>query len=247
MNNKQTIVIIIGLILLVVFFFFTLRDIESMVVMNEKYLTPDNLENSSQEQPVKDKARVSDVPALEKNSTDVDYEENELQITNDWKTSVYTDPLPEIPSKQDAIHGFPDTNNNGVRDDIEILVVKQWGDHKVMVETFFAQSRTSQYDIDAVSDGEITKDEIKKSNELLAKDGACRFFYYTNTVGSADEYFQEKTYEIVSKNYYNSLTRLGYLEEMRKAVHGSISRSVKMDHEKCQDYFRQTKELQKGE
>jgi len=179
--------------------------------------------------------------------SDEDDEPNEPVIkTDSWKTSAYTEPLPEKPSRQEAKYGFPDTNNNKVRDDIELLIIEEYGQSEMMVETLFAQARTAEYDLSIASDGSITQEEILQSNNFLSKDSACRFFYYTNTLGTAEEYFEEKAYQVVSDNYNNSLTRIGYQDDLRKALHGSVSKGLRLNHEQCQSYFKQTKNLEIG-
>ncbi|MCD5381937.1 MAG: hypothetical protein LR017_01320 [Candidatus Pacebacteria bacterium] len=52
------------------------------------------------------------------------------------ESKFYTDVLPAVPTPREAKRSFVDTNDNGVRDDIEIAIVEVFHRDRQVVESF---------------------------------------------------------------------------------------------------------------
>jgi len=126
----------------------------------------------------------------------------------------YTEPLPPEPSEDEAKYGFPDVNNNKVRDDIEILIVEEFEDDAMVVEAFFADARTREYGLFLARENLLTQENIKKNLDYARHRVHCEHLLLEPSYKSRVFNFTSEARELIfSKNYYNNLERKKYLRD----------------------------------
>ena len=97
----------------------------------------------------------------------------------------YTKELPPMPDEEEnnsTLFGV-DSNDNGVRDDLEIMVVKKFGDDRDLVGSFFASLRADNYDNYLAKEalennnGHISDEDIQKIIDDIDMTVGCIAYY----------------------------------------------------------------------
>jgi hypothetical protein len=118
----------------------------------------------------------------------------------------YTEKLPNLPKMEDSKKYFIDENKNGVRDDVEIKIVKRFWEHKDMVESFFADTRTMEYENYLVKNNLLIREKLRESLDFSSMAFDCSNHFYkkgSHYVNGGYMYISSKIF----KNYYNNKER----------------------------------------
>lgn len=158
------------------------------------------------------------------------------------KIIPYTEPLPEMPDEEEnnsTLYGV-DVNVNGVRDDLEIITVKEFGYNKDLTEVILAGLRAKNYHMYLA--------------ENFAKNGRIPF-----DLGHEDEILDNIDYmvgcmAIFDDNYsFNNYHDKIYLEVFnsseRKQLNKIIGKSIiggttpaEINRKTCQEFIQKTKD-----
>lgn len=161
---------------------------------------------------------------------------------------AYTSPLPPNPDPETVKYYFIDVNSNGVRDDVEIEIVEEFGDDKNVVESFFAGTRVYERNMWLVDSNFLSKENI----QIILDDGvvetSCQILYFKQSeFYEGEEFISDSSYGKFVKelyaNYYNTEERISKAEKAWNSTHGYISIPFVASEEGCQEFFLYTKTL----
>ena len=161
---------------------------------------------------------------------DIDEEEKVYQIL------PYTEPLPPLPDSETVKYHFVDTNQNKVRDDIEILIVEEFEDDKNVVEALFAEARRHERGLYLAKNSLLTEENIQKSVKDLSYGVRCFDFYYDKYRLSRDPSAGQVNDEVFG-DYYNSLERMRQRRIFSESFHGYIGYSIDANETICGNFF----------
>ncbi len=154
------------------------------------------------------------------------------------KILPYDKALPPMPDPELVKTTFVDLNENGVRDDVEIMIVEDFEEDRDLVEAFFAEARLNEYDLYLVKNNLLDRDNLKKRIEY-----ADRVFACSNIIFDSSEFsnrYNQKWIEYANQYdqiYFNTRSRKDEINKLYRAMHGKIFRSVKMTFEDCNLFF----------
>ena len=160
----------------------------------------------------------------------------------------YTEPLPEMPDEEISKEIFIDENDNGVRDDVEIFIVKEFGSDRDLVEAFFAKARIFERKIFLVENDMLDYESIQDFNKLDGTNYDCSFNIFTTSSFSErnfdDDLYKHSEYtkSLLGKKYFNTETRKSLDKKFKNASTGtSLPVGVIDAFEQCKDFFKKTK------
>ena len=160
----------------------------------------------------------------------------------------YTESLPEMPDEEISKEMFVDENDNGVRDDVEIPIVKEFGSDRDLVEAFFAKARISERKIFLAENDMLDYDSIQDFNKLDGANYDCSFNIFTNSSFSEKNFdddlyrHSEYTKSLLGKKYLNTKKRKSLYQEFENDSTGtSLPVGVTDSFEQCKDFFKKTK------
>ena len=156
------------------------------------------------------------------------------------KIVPYTEPLPGMPDEETSKAMFVDTNNNGVRDDIEILIVGQFGDDSDVVDLLFASARGQERLLLTYRNGEVDKDFAQENFNRIGHEIECIGFFLLSKNESFFNGLSEKMIKI-NQSYYNTQERKKAAEYVRKNSGGLGSRIGNVDSQVCKDFVEESK------
>ncbi len=201
-------------------------------VSKNKSLKTENLQNTDLKQQVKKEDFIHNK----------DFGKSEAELDGDVKAEPYTGLLPEAPDMEenDATLLGIDSNNNGVRDDIEIEIVDRFGEDKNLVEAFFASNRSSQYAYSLAENDMLTEENIQRIMDNVNYDVGCSALYFRKSkYGSNHE-----DYYTVSKNIEYEEINTNKRKEIEKRIAHSFSGGggdTNISEKSCQKYFEKTR------
>ena len=137
-------------------------------------------------------------------------------------------PMPDKKLNNATLKGI-DSNNNGIRDDVEIFVLKQHYKpirrELTLVEAKFHQAILTRPSSEAV---EINAEQSKVS--------ACSWYMYDTGLITGDEY--SHGYDDEVKKTYNTIERIRKVSEYEKSLSGSVLEipSKYMTKENCKKF-----------
>jgi len=149
------------------------------------------------------------------------------------KIVPYTEPLPEMPDEEEnnsTLFGV-DSNYNGVRDDLEILVVKEFGYDRDIIEAVFAGLRSNDRDLFFAKN-----DSIEENRQEILNNTSYKVDCYIRLTG---DYGQSKSWKIIEKSSYNTAERKLLNEKVNNEVHGVMG--VVATEEPCNEFYERTK------
>jgi len=156
------------------------------------------------------------------------------------KIVPYTEPLPEMPDEATAKAMFVDTNNNGVRDDVEIAIVKEFGDDKELVKSYFAQARSFEYRQYIAENDLLYGEYLQKAVDNVRLDVDCRYFVFkSRNIEEAENFLKGNGYDLY-EIYNNTSDREKNNDMVYRAFHGHSS-AVKVTEESCEKFFEESK------
>jgi len=148
----------------------------------------------------------------------------------------YKKPLPPMPDEEEnnsTLFGV-DYNLNGVRDDLEIMIVNEYGDDEYMVELMFAGERIWNHHFYLSQVDELTESQLLEPGTNMAYFVGCavnRYGYeYNRGFGS-----------VLNKKRFNTNKR----KESRIKVFAAgaiVSPSVNVNDQICRDFIERTKD-----
>ena len=197
--------------------------------------------NSSQINPIEkyeliqfQKQWNKDLPRLKERITKGEFDNIKAEKSK-WERykKPYTKPLPEFPDMREnnsTLYGI-DSNNNGVRDDLEILAVKEFWNDRDVVEVVFAGIRANDYDIYLYKNNLIN---YKTIDEILRRVDIYVPCYIKIT---SDFNRDEKIY----KKYNNTPERKKVEKIILKNLGGHIGHSQKTTKEFCKKWIEESK------
>jgi len=141
--------------------------------------------------------------------------------------------LPELPDEKEnnsTLLGI-DSNGNGVRDDLEILTVKEFGNDRDIVEVVFAGVRRRDYSVYIYMNNLINYNSIEK----IIKDGDITVDCFIDMTGdySGDD--------IIYYKYYNTPERKKVEKAIIKGLGGHIDRGREITKEFCEKGIEESK------
>ncbi|MCH2189130.1 hypothetical protein MK079_04865 [Candidatus Gracilibacteria bacterium] len=153
----------------------------------------------------------------------------------------YTEELPPIPDKQEnfaTLHGV-DSNNNYVRDDLEIAVVEKFEDDKDLVEAFFSAIRSNYWRDQIVLNEQFDEETLQKSSWSVDMDVACKSYLY----GSSDYDWNNRysSSKDISNQLRNTWERKEIAFKLGTATKHITGKILKVDTQMCLEYFQSTK------
>jgi len=158
----------------------------------------------------------------------------ELAPNSKWERIMipYGELLPEYPNEKNnnsTLLGI-DSNGNGVRDDLEILTVKEFGGDRDVVEVVFAEIRSYDYDIYIYENNLMNKENLQNVIDHTSLQVRCFNFlsslYYSDT-------------EIFKKNL-NTKNRQKVYENVSRSLLG-VSKYKNISQKDCRDWIKETK------
>ena len=150
------------------------------------------------------------------------------------KIIPYTKDKPPIPNEEEnnsTLYGV-DSNGNGVRDDLEILAIEQFGYDRELVESIFAGVRTYDYDMYVVDnnlleDKNVMKEVINNIDRMVG----CNYIYAGNLDDGEDIY----------NKYGDTLEREKNIKYIARRLHG-VADDFVTNEKNCKEFFEKTKE-----
>ena len=204
-------------------------------VSKNKSLKEENLQDTSSKQQVKKEEFIYNK----------DYGKSEAELDGDVKAEPYTGLLPEAPDMEenDATLLGIDSNNNGVRDDIEIEIVDRFGDDKNLVEAFFASNRSSQYAYSLAENDMLTEENIQKIMDNVHYDIKCSALYFRKSkyVNNYEDFYN--AYKDIENNLLDTSKRK---KIEKKIAHSFLGGGGYTDanEESCKAFFERTKSFE---
>ena len=184
-----------------------------------------------------DIVKVIDFSADESNS-----QEETLEMKEDTERKIipYTKPLPELPNEEEnnsTLYGV-DSNENGVRDDLEIAIVKEFGYDREIVEVVFAEVRSQNYNMYLAENfidenGKIPLEYEEEITGNIFLGSTCRRFI-------DDSIFNRVDKQIFS-NIHNTHKRESLREIVGRSIYGGTP-VPEITQKTCQDFIQKTKD-----
>ena len=203
-------------------------------VSKNKSLKEENLQDTSSKQQVKKEEFIYNK----------DYGKSEAELDGDVKAEPYTGLLPEAPDMEenDATLLGIDSNNNGVRDDIEIEIVDRFGDDKNLVEAFFASNRSSQYAYSLAENDMLTEENIQKIMDNVHYDITCSSLYFKKSrYENNEDYFEDLDY--IDNNWRNTNLRKNMSKKIAHLFSGQAN-DFDRTEKSCKAFFERTKSFE---
>ena len=153
----------------------------------------------------------------------------------------YTKELPPMPDEEEnnsTLFGV-DSNNNGVRDDLEIMVVKKFGDDRDLVESFFASLRADNYD------NYLAKEALENNNGHISDEDIQKIIDDIHLSVRCIGYYDSKTLDILIKSIhekeYNTPERKKIDKVVMRNLRGGGGDPEDITDKTCKDYIEKTK------
>ncbi len=158
------------------------------------------------------------------------------------KILPYDKPLPPVPDSKEVAERFVDVNQNNVRDDVEIEIVKEYGSDRDIVEAIFADTRIMRYKLYLVENDLLTKENIGKILNYEAFAFACDVYYYDSSefYNTKDVYGDIYDYRKISELFYNTEEREKKLNKYLDKIVGYNLGSEKVDDKICEEFFKES-------
>jgi len=188
----------------------------------------------------KDILKVVDFSTDESNSTEESLKVPLEEDFSERKILPYTKPLPELPDEEEnnsTLYGV-DSNGNGVRDDLEIIVVKEFGYDKELTEVIFADLRTSNYNMYLANNLADENGKVPLEYEEEITDNSS----YSQRCRSRleDDLYNTLKGKIYSQ-VYNTREREGLRKVVRRSIYGGTP-VPEINQKACQEFIQKTKE-----
>ena len=172
-----------------------------------------------------------------------EYTEAQLDKMFEW-VEPYMWELPPIPDKKlnDSTLLWIDSNNNWVRDDLEIWIVENFWRDKMVVESFFAYVRSDALDMIIQRDWLFT-DELYERDIVVrdALDVSCNSDFMNISkywYDSSEEYL---IFMWLIDKINNTKLRKINVKGFSKNMSGRVSKSIESNLVICRDFFEEAK------
>jgi len=142
-------------------------------------------------------------------------------------------PAPDEEENNSTLYGV-DANGNGVRDDLEILAIDQFGYDGELVESIFAGIRTYDYNMYVV-DNNLLEDEsvMKEVINNIDKSYNCQSYFY------GERFYDESVGAI--DGYADNSLRQKNVTYLARRLHG-VADDFVTNEKNCKKFFEKTKE-----
>lgn len=174
--------------------------------------------------------------------------ENQIQKQKEFPKEIpwvepYREKLPPMPDKKlnDSTLLWIDSNANGVRDDLEILIVETYGADKMVVEAFFAYVRSRMLDLKIVQEWRFTDELYENDMSLrnkLSVSCSWKYFYNSMSDNASIDFYNKWLY--LSEKIYNTKMRRGYNKELSKLLDNRIILWWNVSENECENFFKET-------
>lgn len=205
-----------------------------------KVSVTESIDNTSPQRDnvVSKKEKIKKIPVIAGTSG------GELDILDNDKRQVleYAEALPPVPDTEYVKEHFTDFNSNGVRDDIEIEIVEEFGDDKEIVEMFFADARTQEYAIYLVENYLLDEEHLQKvmdNTEYLVR---CSVDIYRDSEFHSESNNWLVAHHSIFDDYHNSEKRKQAKGVMKESLFGYSN--VEINEQSCKDFYDETKQWQ---
>lgn len=190
---------------------------------------------------------IDELEIKKKPVSDVIREDSLIETESDTEKRIivpYTGELPPEPSEEEAKYGFPDINNNKVRDDIEIAIVNEFEDDAMLVEAFFSDARTREYGFYLVKNNLLDDMHIQKNARHVGHRVVCERIAYEALYQHENRWDAGNMQDMIFSRYNNTKEKQKMVREIEIATHGYvIPAGMNLSYADCNHFFKSTEEL----
>ncbi|PID83116.1 hypothetical protein CSB11_02985, partial [Candidatus Campbellbacteria bacterium] len=155
--------------------------------------------------------------------------------------------LPPEPDAELVKTEFVDVNNNKVRDDIEIAVAEAFEDDADLVESYFAEARTSEYDLYLARNKMFDDESIKESMNNITYTIRCNGLLYDDVYAKESEWNSfDMARSLVLSKVFNTDEKRKLRDGISRASHGFAGGQFTPTYSECKEFFESTKNLPIG-
>ncbi|PID83521.1 hypothetical protein CSB11_00945 [Candidatus Campbellbacteria bacterium] len=193
-------------------------------------------------QEVKDKTQILN----QNNSKELGHKNQKVNKKKKEKREIKPYDLSTLPPEPDAElvkTEFVDVNGNKVRDDIEIAVAKKFQRDADLVEAYFADSRTLEYELYLARNKIFDKGSIEQSLKNMHYTMDCNYLLYEDVYEKELEWDAfEMSRILLGPRVYNTDEKEKLIDDFYRMQDGYVH-TDEPTYSECKEFFESTKDL----